>query len=151
MEIKVSCGGFELEYRGDEQFAKESLCSLVAEIKNVILTGEESQNSDATQDGESNGKMKLPTFMENLEKQSERNSLEYRKFLVTSAWLQLNGKDRIKTSDVSAALRNSKINRLSNPSDCLATNIRYGHCERVEDNGFIVTRTGLQDLELDLT
>ena len=40
MKIKMSCGGFELEYSGDEQFAKESLCSLISEMKSIIQAEE---------------------------------------------------------------------------------------------------------------
>ena len=150
MDIKISCGGFELEYSGDEEFAKESLCKLVAEIKNIILAGEESQNSNAIQESESNGEMKLPAFVEKLEKRSERNTRGYRKFLITAAWLHLNGKKRLQTSDVAAALLENNFNSLSNPSDCLTTNIDYGHCERIEGNKFIVTRNGFQDLGIQL-
>ena len=85
-----------------------------------------------------------------MEKNSERNSLEYRKFLVTAAWLHLNGKDNLQTADVASALRDNKINKLSNPSDSLAKNIRYSHCERVENNRFIVTQKGFKDLGMHM-
>lgn len=150
MEIKVSCSDFQVEYSGDEQFAKESLCSLVAEIKGIIQSEEETKNPDESNERKPNGKLNLPTFMEKLEEQAERNSRGYRKFLMTAAWLHLNGKNPLKTSDVSSALRENQFNSLSNPSDCLTKNINYGHCERTENNMFIVTRNGFQDLGIQL-
>ena len=150
MKIKVSCGGFELEYSGDEQFAKESLCSLVSEIKDIIQTDDEMPKQEQTYQNMPSENMKLPKFLAEMEKNSERNSREYRKFLVTAAWLHLNGKSKLQTADVASALLESKINKLSNPSDSLAKNIKYGHCERVENSGFIVTQRGFQDLELHM-
>lgn len=150
MKIKVSCSGFDVEYSGDEQFAKESLCSLISEIKTIIQTTEDASDLNKNHQDKRNEVMKLPSFLAEMEKKSERNSREYRKFLVAAAWLHLNGKNKLQTSDVASALRDSKINKLSNPSDCLKKNIIYGHCERVENNEFIVTQKGFQDLGLQM-
>lgn len=150
MKIKLSCGGFELEYSGDEQFAKESLCSLVSEMKSIILTEEKTLELENTTQNMPNGGMKLPNFLKEMKKNSERNSKDYRKFLVTAAWLHIGGKNKLQTADVASALLANKIGKLSNPSDSLATNIKYGHCERVENGAFIVTQEGFQDLELQM-
>ena len=150
MKIKMSCGGFELEYSGDEQFAKESLCSLVSEMKSIILTEEKTLELENTNQNKLNGFMRLPNFLKEMKKNSERNSKDYRKFLVTAAWLHIGGKNKLQTADVASALLANKIGKLSNPSDSLATNIKYGHCERVENGAFIVTQEGFQDLELQM-
>ena len=150
MKIKISCGSFKVKYEGDERFAKESLCSLISELKETIQTEDEVSRLSETHEGKPDGDMKLPSFLAKMENRSERNSREYRKFLIAAAWLHLNNKNQLQTSDVASALRDSKINRLSNPSDCLTKNIRYGHCERVENNKFIVTQKGFQDLGLQM-
>ena len=150
MKIRVSCGGFEVEYRGGKKFAKESLCSLIAEIKEITKAEEEASDLDEIHHGKPSGVMKLPSFLAEMERKSARNSREYRKFLVTAAWLHLRKKNRLRTSDVASALLDNRIDKLSNPSDCLKTNIEYGHCERVEKNGFIVTRNGFKDLGLQM-
>lgn len=146
MKIKVSCGGFEVEYDGDEQFAKESLCSLISEIRETIQTKEEVSDLNKTHQGKFNGIIGLPSFLEEMKKRSDRNSREYRKFLIAAVWLHLDKNNRLQTSDVASALRNNMINKLSNPSDCLNKNIDYGHCERVNNGEFIVTQKGFQDL-----
>ena len=150
MELKVSCGSFEVEYSGDEKFAKESLCALVADLRDIIQIEEEKPNLDKIQQNESKTDKTLPEFLEEMENKSERNSWEYRKFLVAAAWLHLNGKNRLQTADVASALLKDNFNKLSNPSDCLAKNIRYDHCRRVENNEFIVTQKGFKDLGLQL-
>ena len=150
MKIKISCGGFKVKYEGDEQFAKESLCSLISEIKKTIQTEEEASRWRETYESKPDGVMKLPSFLAKMENRSERNSLEYRKFLVAAAWLHLNKRNTLQTSDVASALRDSKINKLSNPSDCLTKNIKNGHCERLDGNKFIVTQKGFQDLNLQM-
>ena len=150
MKIKVSYGGFEVEYSGNEKFAKESLCLLISEIKETIKTEDKALDSDKTHQGKPNEVVTLYSFLEEMEKKSEHNTREYRKFLVTAAWLHLGKKNKLRTSDVAYALRDNKINKLSNPSDCLNTNIEYGHCERVEKNRFVVTRNGFEDLGLQM-
>lgn len=150
MELKVSCGGFEVEYTGDEQFAKESLCSLVTEIRDIIQTKEETTKLDKLHQNEPSGEMKLPEFLAEMETKEERNLREYRKFLITAVWLHLRGKNKLRTSDVASALLDSKINKIGNPSDCLAKNIKYGHCEKGAKHLFIVTQRGFQDLGLQL-
>ena len=148
MKIKISCGSFKVKYEGDEQFAKESLCSLISELKETIQTEDEASRLSETYESKPDGAMRLPSFLAKMENRSERNSLEYRKFLVAAAWLHLNKRNTLQTSDVASALRDSKINKLSNPSDCLTKNIKNGHCERLEGNKFIVTQKGFQDLGL---
>lgn len=150
MKIKISCGGFKVKYEGDEQFAKESLRSLISEIKEIIQTEEEASKIGKADENTPNGIMKLSSFLEEMASKSDRNSLEYRKFLVVAAWLHLNKRNTLQTSDVASALRDSKINKLSNPSDCLTKNIKNGHCERLENNRFIVTQKGFQDLSLQM-
>lgn len=150
MKIKISCGGFNVKYEGDEQFAKESLCSLISELKETIQTEDEVSRLSETYESKPDGTMRLPSFLEEMASRSDRNSLEYRKFLVVAAWLHLNKRNTLQTSDVASALRDSKINKLSNPSDCLTKNIKNGHCERLENNRFIVTQKGFQDLKLQM-
>ena len=150
MEIKMSCGGFTVEYSGDEEFAKESLCSLVIDLRDIIQVEKKITNFDKIDQNTSKTCMTLPKFLNEMNEKAERNSLEYRKFLVTAVWLHLNGKDRLKTSDVASALQNNNINKLNNPSDCLAKNRNKGHCEKVNNSTFIVTQKGFEDLGLQL-
>ncbi len=86
-------------------------------------------------------KMPLPSFL------SEKNATtnQVRKFLCTAVWLMAKGKDRLQTTEITKALRESHQSRLGNPADCLQKNIAKGYCEK---NGkeFFVTEEGRKSL-----
>ena|ERR1051325_2702230 len=77
----------------------------------------------------------------------EKNATENqtRKFLATAAWLEAKGKNRMKTADITAALRQYHQARLGNASQCLSSNIEQGWCEHDGDN-FYVTDEGKRSL-----
>lgn len=73
---------------------------------------------------------------------------QVRKFLATAAFLQLNGKNRLNTGDITKALKDATQNKLSNASECLSNNIQKGYCEKDGSNGFFVTSHGFADLDI---
>ena len=83
------------------------------------------------------GKKALGTFLR------ERNATEVnnKKFLAVAVWLEAKGSNRMKTGDVTTALRENNQNRLGNASQCLADNVKQGFCERDGDK-FFVTQEG---------
>ena len=68
-----------------------------------------------------------------------------RKFLGTAVWLQLNGKQLIKTKEVTDALRMARQIKITNPSHQLNQNISQGFCQK-EGNGFYVTPEGVDNV-----
>ena len=68
-----------------------------------------------------------------------------RKFLGTAVWLQENGKQRIKTKEVTDALRAARQVKITNPSHQLNQNIAQGFCQK-EGNGFYVTPQGVENI-----
>lgn len=70
------------------------------------------------------------------------------KFLATAVWVEAKGKKRIKTSDVTSALKNANQKRLGNPSDCLNQNVTKGFCEK-DGNEFYVTEEGKRSLGIN--
>ncbi|MGN6294249.1 MAG: hypothetical protein ACTHMV_15995 [Chitinophagaceae bacterium] len=78
-------------------------------------------------------------------KEKNATTNQVKKFLASAAFLQLNGKNRLTTSDISGALKDAKQNKLNNPSDCLNKNIKKGHCEK-DGKEFFVTSKGFEDL-----
>jgi hypothetical protein len=69
------------------------------------------------------------------------------KFLVTSIWLEAKGKNRLKTSDVTGALKEANQLKLGNASECLKKNLSKGFCER-DGNEYYVTDEGKMSLGL---
>lgn len=68
-----------------------------------------------------------------------------RKFLGTAVWLQQNGKQLIKTKEVTDALRAARQVKITNPSHQLNQNISQGFCQK-EGNGFYVTPQGVDNI-----
>ncbi|RKY83799.1 hypothetical protein DRQ11_12510, partial [candidate division KSB1 bacterium] len=79
----------------------------------------------------------LPVFLN--EKDATKNQLN--KFLATAIWLHAKGKNRLKTSDITAALKDAQQTRLGNPSDCLNKNVKKGYIEK-DGTEFFVTQEG---------
>lgn len=73
------------------------------------------------------------------EKNATKNQVK--KFLSTAIWLEAKGKQRMTTSDVTKALKDSNQTRLGNASDCLNQNVSKGYCEK-DGKEFFVTDDG---------
>lgn len=67
------------------------------------------------------------------------------RFLATAIWLQRNGLELIKTSDVAKALLDARQQPLTNPSDVLNQNVGKGFCVKTGE-GFYVTPEGEESL-----
>ncbi len=65
--------------------------------------------------------------------------------MATAVWCESKGKNRLKTNDVTAALRNANQAKLNNAADCLNQNVSKGYCEK-EGKEFYVTQEGKDKL-----
>lgn len=79
----------------------------------------------------------LATFLK--EKNAQKNQPD--KFLAAAIWLESKGQTRLKTADVSSALKSANQTKLANPSDCLNKNVSKGYCEK-DGKEFFVTQQG---------
>jgi hypothetical protein len=71
-----------------------------------------------------------------------------RKFLATAAWLHDQGKEHVTTLDVTKALSAAKQSGLGNSSQCLASNVGKGFCQKHGKKEFFVTPEGRAELGL---
>jgi hypothetical protein len=70
---------------------------------------------------------------------------QVKKFLATAVWLESKGVNRVKTSEITKALKDNNQTRLGNPSKCLGDNVSKGLCER-DGKEFFVTEDGKASL-----
>lgn len=63
------------------------------------------------------------------------------RYLVTAAWLFKRGATSLTTTAVTKALSDNHQSKLGNPAQCLAQNVKNGHCEKTA-NGFFITPDG---------
>ena len=140
-KIRIKVGGIEVDYEGSESFLNQKLHKLVSDLstlaKQVPAQRDVSDSSGNTKSGAS---ITMASFL----KENKADSQIVR-FLATAQWLHLKGSQRIMTSDITKALRESNQKRLSNPSDSLNQNVSKGFCEK-EGKAFFVTPEGKDSL-----
>lgn len=104
--------------------------------------GEAAAPSRSSGGGEADaGQRALGAFL----REKSATESQSKKFLATAVWLHAKGRGRLKTGDVTNALRENNQSRLGNASQCLAGNITQGYCERDGDQ-FFVTDDGVASL-----
>ncbi|GGA90179.1 hypothetical protein [Puia dinghuensis] len=155
-KIHIKIGIAEFSGEGNQDWVSsqlEKFLEKVPELLRIELTsnpfGENAAKNGGKEDqsgheSSANAPDNLPKFL----KAKDATSSNVRKFLATAAFLQLNGKNRIKTGDVASTLREANQNRLVNPSDSLNKNVEKGHCEKDGSSGFFVTTHGFEELNI---
>jgi hypothetical protein len=145
-KIEIRIGEIQFIGEGDPNWLEKQLdkilnkTELLSKISNAVKNKD---NPAIEQTIKGIDSQPLATFL----KSKDAMTNQVLKFLATSMWLQLGGKERLKTSDVTTALSKANQKKLNNASDCLGQNITKGHCER-EGNEFFVTAEGRAKLGL---
>jgi hypothetical protein len=78
-------------------------------------------------------------------KEKKATTNQARKFLVTAAWLQLGGMNRVSTAEVTKNLNTHNQGRLTNPAQCLINNAKNGNVVK-DGKQFYVTDKVLEEL-----
>ena len=147
-KIHIQIGQIQFSGEGEQDWVAKQLDKIINQAEKLIqLAPSESPRVD--DDGRHKPMRKdstistktLPVFLS--EKNAAQNQVK--KFLATAVWLEAKGKQKITTSDVTKALKDSRQTRLGNPSDCLNQNISKGHCEK-DGKEFFVTEDGMKSL-----
>lgn len=141
VKIKVSSGGFCLEYEGSEKFAETRLAPLAESIADLARAANANQGADTVSPSTSPLAETLAEYLK-----APGSEPQHRIFLKTAAWLQLEGQNKLSTGNIIEALRVNKQNRLANASDSLATNVSQGFCEKTGSRTFRVTHAGFREL-----
>jgi len=151
-KIQIKVGIVEFSGEGNQDWLAaqlDKILSKVPELLKIELDSPQGNSNNGAISNNQNGNVgnstsKLPNLASWL-KEKNATTNQNKKFLATAAHLQLNGKTRLSTGDVGAALKNSNQSRLGNSSECLNQNVKKGHCEK-DGNEFFVTVEGLEDL-----
>lgn len=144
-KISVSVGSISFEAEGNQDWISDQLDKLYSKAVDLSTIAPGSASKDVSSDAmygqkkpsiAAEGKT-LASFL----KDKNANSKQVLKFLATAVWLESKGKNRMTTSDITQALRDSNQSKLNNAADCLGQNIRKGFCEK-DGNQFFVTSEG---------
>lgn len=147
-KIEIKIGEIQFSGEGDQAWIAEQLDKILAQAEKLVklapkASSEGEEDASHKPMGEDSGiaKMTLPSFLN--EKGASKNQVK--KFLATAVWLEAKGKNRVQTTDVAKALKDSNQSKLANPSDCLNKNVSKGHCEK-DGTDFFVTEEGKKSL-----
>lgn len=144
-KITLKIGEIEFSGEGEEKWIEKQLDKIFDKAEELIAIAPSQQSKSNSHNPMGNdpaiAKKALSTFLQ--EKGATTN--QTKKFLATSAWLEAKGQNRLKTGDVTKALKDSQQNKLKNPSQTLADNIKKGYIEKDGDQYF-VTEEGKKSL-----
>jgi len=146
-KIEVKIGAIEFSGEGDKEWLAEQLDKILDKAlklapivptnpKDTVSTTHNPMAPDSTI-----AQQPLASFLKS--KGSTTNQVK--KFLAASVWLEAKGNSRLTTADVTKALKDANQTRIGNPADCLAQNIKKGHCEK-DEKKYFVTEEGKASL-----
>ena len=147
-KIHFKLGGIEFEGEGEKDWIAQQLDKILEKAPKLVALAP----AGGTGGGSGGGRTPmgpdpqiaaktLAVFLK--EKSATRNQVK--KCLATAIWLEAKGKQRMTTSDVTKALKDSNQARLGNTSDCLNQNVSKGYCEK-DGKEFFVTDEGKSSL-----
>lgn len=145
-KIQFKLGAIEFTGEGEKDWIAQQLDKILEKAPNLVAlvpakaAGEGGGHKPMGTDPQIAGKT-LPVFL----REKNATSNQVKKFLATAIWLEAKGKQRMTTSDVTKALKDSNQTRLGNPSDKLNQNVTKGYCEK-DGNEFYVTEEGKNSL-----
>jgi len=149
-KIEIQIGAVKFSGEGDKNWLSEQLDKILENAKDLVALApsvshpensepahQEADFSNAT----SISSQPLATFL----KSKNATTAQIDKFLATAVWCESKGKNRLKTNDITAALKKSNQSKLANPADCLNKNVTKGFCEK-DGKEFYVTQEGKDKL-----
>ena len=150
-KIDFTIGGISFSGEGEESWLANQLDKIIEKAADLIKIVPSPQvitegagtttTHEAAKEDTAIAAHTLPSFL----KEKNATRAQTKKFLATAIWLQSKGKERMLTSDITQALKDSNQSRLANASRELAMNITSGFVER-DGKQFFVTDQGKTSL-----
>lgn len=149
-KIQIKIGIVEFLGEGNPDWVAAQLDKILAKVPELLKIelanpSNNKKNADSPTSGVSEGNNEKPNNLSKFLRDKSVGDNQTKKFLVTGAFLQLNGKDRISTSEVSEALKSANQAKLTNASLCLANNNTKGFVQR-DGKLFYVTPEGFNEI-----
>lgn len=153
-KIQIKVGIVEFSGEGNQDWLATQLDKILAKVPELLKIELTSQNNNY--EGSNTSTVKVvnsnptnkPANLSMFLKDKGATTNQVKKFLATAAFLQLNGKNRLTTTDISKALKDSNQTKIGNPSEYLNQNVKKGHCEKDGSKEFFVTSHGFSELSM---
>ncbi|MES2266744.1 MAG: hypothetical protein V4520_08285 [Bacteroidota bacterium] len=153
-KVEIKIGVIEFSGEGEQDWVAIQLDKIIAKVPELLKLKIDGpvDDDEAVADGKLDVDDKRPASskISNLAswlREKGATTSQVKKFLATAAFLQIEGKHRVSTADVIAALKNSNQSKLGNASDNLNANVKKGLCEK-DGNEFFVTTEGMESLAI---
>jgi hypothetical protein len=125
-KIQIKVGIVEFSGEGNQEWLSSQLDKVLDKIPSLLAI-EPINPVQGTALESARHEPKSPDVPRNLSvflKDKGASAKQVEKFLATAAFLQLNGKSRSNSSEVSKALKDAHQTKLNNASDCLNQNVK---------------------------
>jgi hypothetical protein len=147
-KIEIQIGAVRFAGEGEQQWLTQQLDKILNSAKDLIKlappsapTNQNSQTQHQAADFSNStaiASQSLASFL----KSKNATSAQVDKFLAAAIWVEAKeNKNRLKTSDISRALKNAGQTKLNNPALTLIQNVSKGYCEK-DGKDFFVTQEG---------
>jgi hypothetical protein len=147
-KIEIKVGGVTFSGEGSETWLSSQLDKILKHLQDLVNVAPADPAAAANNGGTGTGaegkkaRGTLAVFLAT--KNAKAN--QTRKFLASAVWLHDGGgKKRLGTTDVVKALSDNNQGKLTNPSQCLTSNVTQGFCER-DGRQFYVTDEGRTEI-----
>jgi hypothetical protein len=143
-KIDVRVGEVSFSGEGEGKWVAEQFDKMLKHLPDLVAVAPVQAEAGAPSSAPGAGKAKatLASFLASTNSKTN----QVRRFLATALWLQNSGKTHLTTAEVSKALSDNHQNRLTNPSQCLAENVKQGFCEKSGKKEFYVTDEGRDEI-----
>jgi hypothetical protein len=155
-KIQIKVGIVEFSGEGNQDWLASQLDKILDKVPELLKIGiiippvsKEGNAIGTTGKSNTDSSMTKPTNLPAFLKEKGATTNQVKKFLATAAFIQMNGKDRLITSDVSSLLSKSNQSKINNASDTLNQNVGKGHCTK-EGSSFYVTPEGFKELSINI-
>lgn len=141
--VSFKIGQLEFAAEGDEAWVSEKMEFILK--RSVSATAAVPQPSVSSPNQAAGGP--IGSLASHIKKHGGSGN-QVERFLATAHWLTLKGQKSLTTSDVSKALKDNHQSKLSNPSECLSSNVSKGFCEK-DGKSFYISPEGLEHIGQD--
>lgn len=154
-KIQIKVGHVEFSGEGNPDWLSTQLDKILEKVPDLLKielsTPSDSEDvlKNKSNNTTRNQSQNIPSNLSIFLKERSATTIQTRKFLATAAYLQLNGKKTVTTSEVNRAIKDNQQSKLNNPSQNLADNIKQGFCTKDLGKDFYVTPEGFKELGLD--
>src|SRR5262245_53871576 len=141
-KLQIKIGTIEFSGEGDQTWLSSELAKVIDKAPDLLkvvppMSTDNGKGNGSVQTPRSNGSGSgnLALFL----KEKNATTQQVSKFLATAAFIQIGGKSKMTTADITKVLREANQSKLNNASDCLNQNVKKGFCQKDGGNDFFVT------------